>query len=81
MPKEHHSRNGHLITDFVAGDDISAKQIVLGLAQDISFSPIDVGPLRMARFLGAMAHLNIQIGVLSGNPPKFCSINNQLKTV
>ena len=66
MPKEHHSRNGHLITAFVAGDDISAKQIVLGLAQDIGFSPIDVGPLRMARFLEAMAHLNIQIALGQG---------------
>ncbi len=35
----------------VAGDDEDAKQVVSGLARDMGFHPVDVGPLRRARDL------------------------------
>ncbi|GLX86973.1 NADPH-dependent F420 reductase [Thalassotalea loyana] len=63
MPKKHHDREGKKITAFVAGDDLSAKNNILALAKNIGFAPLDVGPLSAARYLEAMAHLNIQIAV------------------
>lgn len=52
----------HRLSAFVAGDDAEAKATVLGLARDIGFDPIDVGPLRSARLLEPLALLNIQLG-------------------
>lgn len=63
MPEENHDRRGHKITAFVASDDSSAKAFVLALVEAIGLSPLDVGPLSCARYLEAMAHLNIQIAV------------------
>jgi len=59
-------RGGQRITAFVAADDANAKSQVLLLAERAGFAPLDVGPLRMARCLEAMAHLNIQIAVGQG---------------
>lgn len=56
-------RGGHPISAFVAGDLESANTAVASLAADAGFTPIQVGPLRMARYLEAMAHLNIHIAV------------------
>ncbi len=58
--------NGQKITAFVAGDDTHAKLQVLLLAEQMGFVPQDVGPLRIAKYLEAMAHLNIQIAVGQG---------------
>jgi len=55
-----------LITAFVAGDVAAAKQKVMTLAGLAGFALVDVGPLRMARHLEAMAHLNIEIAVGQG---------------
>lgn len=39
------------VSVFVAGDDEQAKKIVMGLAQEIGFSPVDCGILRNARLV------------------------------
>jgi predicted dinucleotide-binding enzyme len=39
----------------IAGDDAEAKRTVSGLARDMRFHPVDVGPLRAARDLEALA--------------------------
>lgn len=49
-------------TGFFAGDDAEAKAVVAGLIQDVGFAPLDVGPLKNARYLEPLAQLNIQLG-------------------
>ena len=53
------------IDGFVAGDDDKAKQTVISLVDSMGFTPLDVGPLRAARFLEGMAYINI--GLNAGN--------------
>ncbi|HXU83183.1 MAG TPA: NADPH-dependent F420 reductase [Polyangia bacterium] len=53
---------GQSLTAFVAGDDAGAKAVVLGLAGDIGFDPVDAGPLENARLLEPLALLNIRLG-------------------
>ena len=43
--------NDYNVSVFVAGDDESARQTVMQLAQDIGFHPIDCGELRHARLI------------------------------
>ena len=50
------------LTLFVAGDDAKAKQTVMQFGRDIGFDPVDVGPLRSARYLEPMALLLINLG-------------------
>jgi predicted dinucleotide-binding enzyme len=57
---------GRPLTLFVAGDDAQTKQVVLGLAGDIGFDPIDAGPLRNARLLEPLSFLNIKLGRVLG---------------
>jgi predicted dinucleotide-binding enzyme len=45
------------ISVFVAADDPTAKQIVMQLAQELGFSPIDSGTLRNARLIEGLADL------------------------
>jgi predicted dinucleotide-binding enzyme len=45
----------------VAGDDAEAKRLVLGLASDLGFDPVDAGPLRMSRYLEPMAMVWIKL--------------------
>jgi predicted dinucleotide-binding enzyme len=66
MPQERHDRAGHLISAFVASDHADASATVVELARACHFSPVAVGPLRMARQLEALAHLNIQIAAGQG---------------
>ena len=49
------------LTAFIAGDDIEAKQLVMNIAKDIGFDPVDVGPLRSARYLEPMAAIIIDL--------------------
>ena len=49
------------LTLFVAGDDVGAKQTVLKLARDIGFDPLDVGPLKVARYLEPMGMFMINL--------------------
>lgn len=59
-------RGGQPVTAFIAGDDAQANAVVADMAASAGFSPITTGPLSNARYLEAMAHLNIQIAVRQG---------------
>ena len=50
----------------LCGDDAEAKQMVGDLARQLGFEPVDVGPLRSARYLEAVAMLWIDMAVLRG---------------
>ncbi len=54
------------LTLFVAGDDIQAKQTVMGLGRDIGFDSVDAGSLSSARFLEPMGVLMINLGLKMG---------------
>jgi predicted dinucleotide-binding enzyme len=47
------------LSAFIAGDDSKAKKIMMQLARDIGFDPVNVGPLKSARYLEPMAVLII----------------------
>ncbi|GAA6154040.1 NADPH-dependent F420 reductase [Pseudoteredinibacter isoporae] len=66
MPKERHDRAGQAITAFVCGSDDHSKNDVLKLVVDCGFAPVNAGSLKSARYLEAMAHLNIEIAVGQG---------------
>ena len=53
---------GERLTVFVAGDDSSGKNQVLGLAREIGFDAVDAGPLKAARYLEPLGMLNISLG-------------------
>jgi len=50
------------LTAFVAGDDAEAKKIIMDLARDIGFDPVDAGELRIARYLEPVGFLMINLG-------------------
>jgi len=50
------------LTAFIAGNDKMAKQAVIELSRDIGFEPVDVGPLKSARYLEPMAIMIIELG-------------------
>ncbi len=50
------------LTLLVAGDDEEAKRVVMDLGKEIGFIPVDVGNLKMARYLEPMALLLINLG-------------------
>lgn len=51
---------------FVAADDTDAKQKTAALAQSLGFATIDAGGLKNARYLEAVAGLNIYLGYGAG---------------
>jgi len=59
-------RAGHRVTAFIAGDESEANAIVAEMAASAGFAPMITGGLNNARYLEAMAHLNIQIAVVQG---------------
>ncbi len=50
-------------TAFLASDDAAAANSAAQLATEAGFAPMMAGPLKTARYLEALAHLNIAIGV------------------
>lgn len=54
------------IDGYVAGDDDKAKQLVISLVESIGFTPVDVGPLKAARYLEGMAVINIGLNAQNG---------------
>jgi 8-hydroxy-5-deazaflavin:NADPH oxidoreductase len=57
---------GSKISTFVAGNDPEARGSVVELAKELGFEPVETGELFTARYLEAMAHLNIQLAVKMG---------------
>ncbi|MEM8869082.1 MAG: NAD(P)-binding domain-containing protein [Pseudomonadota bacterium] len=66
MDTSHQDRHGHKITSFVAGDDPDAVSLVAELAGSMGFAPVTVTKLAAARYLEAVAHLNIELAVGQG---------------
>lgn len=56
---------------FVAADDEEAKAVVLGLAGEIGFDPIDAGPLAAARDLEHLACIWIRNAIVLGQGRTF----------
>ena len=54
------------LTAFIAGDDAAANEVVAAVARSAGFAPLLTGALSRARYLKAMAHLNIQVAVVHG---------------
>jgi NADPH-dependent F420 reductase len=50
----------------LCGDDAEARKVVADLARQLGFEPVEVGPLRSARYLEALAMLWIDMAILQG---------------
>jgi hypothetical protein len=79
MNPERQDRGGRRITAFVASDDREAAETVAKLAGDAGFIPVVAGPLRLARQLEAMAHLNIAIAVGQSGGTNAAFVYDQVK--
>jgi NADPH-dependent F420 reductase len=62
---------GQALSMPLCGDDPEARKVVADLAQQLGFEPIDVGPLRSARYLEAVAMLWIDMALLQGYGTSF----------
>ena len=71
MHRGKQGRAGLAITAFIASDDRAASHELLRLADQMGFAPIDAGPLKVSRYLEAMAHLNIQLAKDGGTDAAF----------
>jgi predicted dinucleotide-binding enzyme len=54
---------------FYCGDDVSAKQAVAQLVGDAGFRGVDIGPLKMARYLEPFAVIMVSLARLPGGSP------------
>ena len=60
-------RDGLKLTVFVASDDVDTVQVVMTFVSSIGLAPINAGPLRSARYLEAIAHLNLELAFGQGD--------------
>lgn len=51
------------------GDDADAKEVAAGLIADVGFDPVDLGPLRMARYTEPFSLLIAQLAYEAGGDP------------
>jgi len=57
------------ISTFIASDDMAARRIVAGLAEEIGFVPVDCGPLVHARLLEGVAdYIRLLLQIKQGMP-------------
>jgi NADPH-dependent F420 reductase len=56
---------------FLCGDDPGARAIVIDLAKELGFEPVDCGPLSAARYLEPLAMLWISLAYQRGMGPRF----------
>ena len=61
MQPEKMDRRGHKISLFVASDDANASRAVMAWGDEIGFKAVNAGPLKSARYLEAVAHLNLEL--------------------
>jgi len=54
-------RGGQKISLFVASDDADATRTVMAFGTQIGFAAVNAGPLKSARYLEAIAHLNLEL--------------------
>ncbi|MEO1054087.1 MAG: NAD(P)-binding domain-containing protein [Bacteroidota bacterium] len=67
MKSEKQQHNGEKLVAFIASDDEEAANVVKGLADDAGFNGVVVaGGLKNARYLEAIAHMNIAIALGGG---------------
>jgi 8-hydroxy-5-deazaflavin:NADPH oxidoreductase len=71
MLQEKQVFKGEKLTAFIASDALEAANIVKQLADDAGFSGFIVGGIKNARYLEAMAHLNIAIASSGGTNAGF----------
>ena len=57
---------GNVVPAYFAGDDATAKTTVSALIESTGFKAVDAGPLKNARYLEAVAGLNIYFGYGAG---------------
>ena len=66
MQPEKQQFHGQPLTVFIASDDANAANTIKQLADEAGFNGFVVGALKNARYLEAMAHLNIAIALGGG---------------
>lgn len=71
-------REGHKVTQFVASDDQEAKTIVIDLGKQFGLAPVNAGPLKSARYLEGMAHLNIELAAGQGGGTNAAFVYNRV---
>lgn len=59
--------NGQKLTAFIATNDNQAGETIKEIAQDIGFNAVVINDIKNARYLEAMAHLNIAIALEKSN--------------
>lgn len=60
-------RRGLKVTLFVASDSAEATQAVMTLGSEIGFWSVNAGPLKSARYLEAICHLNLELAFGQGH--------------
>jgi len=66
MKSEKQQFNGQKLTAFIASDDTEAAETIKKLADEAGFSGFVVGGIKNARYLEAIAHLNIAVAMSGG---------------
>ncbi|MFN8179041.1 MAG: NAD(P)-binding domain-containing protein [bacterium] len=62
------------------GDDANAKEVAARLIRDVGFDPVDVGPLRMARYTEPFALLVAHLAYETGEGPEIAYCFERFRT-